>query len=34
MATAETLTETIDRVIALFNSRAMDLPGGGRVSPD
>jgi hypothetical protein len=28
MATAETLNGTIDRVIALFNSRAMDLPDG------
>lgn len=28
MATAETLTGTIDRVIALFNAKAMDLPDG------
>lgn len=28
MATAETLNGTIDRVIALFNARAMDLPDG------
>ena len=28
MATAETLTDTIDRVIALFNARGMDLPDG------
>ena len=28
MATDETLTGTIDRVIALFNAKAMDLPDG------
>jgi hypothetical protein len=28
MATAEALTDTIDRVIALFNARGMDLPDG------
>jgi hypothetical protein len=28
MATAQTLTEVVDRVIALFNARAMDLPDG------
>lgn len=28
MATPQTLTEVIDRVIALFNARAMDLPDG------
>lgn len=28
MATAQSLTETIDRVIALFNAKAMDLPDG------
>ena len=28
MATAQTLTPVIDRVIALFNKRAMDLPDG------
>lgn len=28
MATAETLTDTLDRVIALFNTRGMDLPDG------
>ena len=28
MAAAQTLTDVIDRVIALFNTRAMDLPDG------
>jgi hypothetical protein len=28
MATAEALTDTLDRVIALFNARGMDLPDG------
>ncbi len=28
MATAEGLNDTIDRVIALFNARGMDLPDG------
>lgn len=28
MATAEALNDTIDRVIALFNARGMDLPDG------
>jgi hypothetical protein len=28
MATTETLTETIDRLIALFNAKGMDLPDG------
>ena len=28
MATAEALNDTIDRVIALFNARSMDLPDG------
>jgi len=28
MATTETLTATIDRLIALFNAKAMDLPDG------
>lgn len=28
MATAETLTAAIDRVIALFNAKGMDLPDG------
>lgn len=28
MATAQSLTDTIDRVIALFNAKAMDLPDG------
>lgn len=28
MATAQTMTATVDRVIALFNAKAMDLPDG------
>jgi len=28
MATAQSLTDAIDRVIALFNAKAMDLPDG------